>query len=601
VREKNKQDRKKVIIVPYVTVFDKKPPQYVLPFGTRTKLIELGGGKKPIIHPNLDILPGDGVDIVHDLGVFPWPLETEAYEGIFAQYVLEHIPWRDVRKFISELYRITSKDGVVTVITANTVEQCKKVVEQGASDQTAELLFGSQEFPNHGGVHKNLQSPEFTKKLFLEAGFKSVNILPHPVSSTDLIVEAFKMKDDMFEREYFEDGTIGYREYRDFCTTYSVARHILKNIPESVIDVGCGRAYVVRVLENNGIKAIGMDISKHCWQTRATDSFILHDATITPWPIGPSTKTAALVNPWSVQFDTCFSNNFLEHIPEEKIDDVIREMARVSKRGFHAIHYLGHPYIENDKDNDVTHVSMHDKSWWENKFKTIVPDYPIIIEYPRTIEYENPYAQPPTSVAPGVALDKDGKIKYADDLNKLNIGSYKNMFYFGWINCDILDLKNFAEGQVYRFRQFDVKQGIPCQDNDVDIINHSHLLEHLDRIEGFQFLKECYRVLKPGGIIRISVPDGKKLIGDYVYGRIKDYRYINVGVEKAEDDAEALYELLMSNHKTIYDDVSLSGLLKKVGFKDITEETAFTSRSDVIRTQSINTFPMISLILEASK
>lgn len=175
------------------------------------------------------------------------------------------------------------------------------------------------------------------------------------------------------------------------------------------------------------------------------------------------------------------------------------------------------------------------------------------------------------------------------------------MFYFGWINCDILDLKNFAEGQVYRFRQFDVKQGIPCQDNDVDIINHSHLLEHLDRIEGFRFLKECYRVLKPGGIIRISVPDGKKLIGDYVHGRIKDYRYINVGVEKAEDDAEALYELLMSNHKTIYDDVSLSGLLKKVGFKDITEETAFTSRSDVIRTQSINTFPMISLILEASK
>jgi len=72
--------------------------------------------------------------------------------------------------------------------------------------------------------------------------------LPHPQSTTDMIIEAHKFVGDfeVFEREYFEDGTIGYKEYRDFATHYSTSSVLLKHKPESLLDIGGGRGYVVK-------------------------------------------------------------------------------------------------------------------------------------------------------------------------------------------------------------------------------------------------------------------------------------------------------------------------------------------------------------------
>lgn len=50
----------------------------------------------------------------------------------------------------------------------------------------------------------------------------------------------------------------------------------------------------------------------------------------------------------------------------------------------------------------------------------------------------------------------------------------------------------------------------------MDIVYHSHLLEHLDQEEGENLTKECLRVLKPGGILRISVPDLERICQDYL-------------------------------------------------------------------------------------
>jgi len=555
--------------------------------------VEVGGGKCPLIHPNVDIIPDPMVDIIHDLSQTPWPLKDNSYDGVFCQYCIEHMEWRKVPEFIKELYRILDANGTAVVFTSNLLEQCKSVVEQGVNQGTNERVFGSQEFPNYGGCHKCGFSPEYAVELFKKAGFNMVSVLPHPISKTDMIIEAHKMK-EMFEREYFEDGTIGYREYRDFCTHYSTARFIMKQSPESVLDIGCGRGYVVRVLQNEGIPACGIDISNHCWHTRATDSFILCDIIKTPW----TDEKGWMVGDKS--YDVCFSSNLLEHIPEDKIDTVIQEMVRVTKRGLHAIHFIDSPYKEADHDIDATHITMKPKQWWVDKFKSVAPNYPVQIEYPRTIEYENPYIQPPTSVAPGVLVE-NGQIKFIDILNKLNLGSYKNMFYYGWINVDILNLKQFADQQSYRFRQIDLSKNIPCESNEVDLLFHSHILEHFNREDGKNFLKECYRVMKPGGIMRISVPDAKLLTQKYLDGTIMDYRYVNIGVERADNTAEALYELLCTNHKTLYDEDALTKMLSEVGFKNIRKESPFTSRSKTIQMQTINTFPTLSLILEAEK
>lgn len=563
--------------------------QYNLSFKPGGKILELGGGDVPLrdqagnrLTTNMDVQSTPNVDINHNMAVFPWPIEDESFDGIFGRYCLEHLSWHDIEKAIGEIYRILKPGGKGVFFVPNTLEQCKVAVRDGINKGTVEMLFGSQEFiPRHLGSHKMGFSDDYAKELFKKAGFKMVKALPHPVSATDLIVEVHKMQNNnIFEREYFEDGTIGYHMYRDFSTHYATAKKIMAMNPESVLDIGCAKGHTIRILENHGIITKGLDISNYCYQGRATDSVILHDITDIPWHKAKIFKDK--------QFDLCFSQNLLEHLPEDKTDSVIREIARVSRRGYHGIHYTDSPY-EESTDIDITHICMKPKSWWIDKFKEIAPGYEVIIDYPRTIENDDPekcIANPP---------------EYTDNLVKLNIGSFTDQFYFGWANIDAIDLSQFAESQGYLFQQMDVTKGLNSADNTCDIIFSSHLLEHLSREEGKSFLKECYRILKPGGIIRVSTPDAQKLTTEYLNDNIWKYKYINTGVENADDSAEAYFDLLLAGHKTVYDEIALRGILDKAGFTKIEKTSPFDSRSDVIRTQTLNNHPDLSIILEAEK
>jgi predicted SAM-dependent methyltransferase len=53
----------------------------------------------------------------------------------------------------------------------------------------------------------------------------------------------------------------------------------------------------------------------------------------------------------------------------------------------------------------------------------------------------------------------------------------------------------------------DLRKGIPAEEGSVDAVYHSHTLEHIDRDDVPGFMAEILRVLKPGGIHRIVVPD----------------------------------------------------------------------------------------------
>lgn len=62
---------------------------------------------------NLDGVPLEGVDIVHNLEIFPYPFEDDTFEEIIAINVLEHLP--DTIKVMEELWRI-SRNGAKVVI-----------------------------------------------------------------------------------------------------------------------------------------------------------------------------------------------------------------------------------------------------------------------------------------------------------------------------------------------------------------------------------------------------------------------------------------------------------------------------------------------------
>lgn len=53
----------------------------------------------------------------------------------------------------------------------------------------------------------------------------------------------------------------------------------------------------------------------------------------------------------------------------------------------------------------------------------------------------------------------------------------------------------------------DLTAPLPLADNSADAVYHAHVLEHLSRVDAARLLRECHRILKPGGILRVVVPD----------------------------------------------------------------------------------------------
>ena len=58
--------------------------------------------------------------------------------------------------------------------------------------------------------------------------------------------------------------------------------------------------------------------------------------------------------------------------------------------------------------------------------------------------------------------------------------------------------------------------GLPFASGSIDVVYHSHVLEHFDRDRAEMLLLEAKRVLKSGGITRIVVPDLEKACKTYI-------------------------------------------------------------------------------------
>lgn len=105
--------------------------------------------------------------------------------------------------------------------------------------------------------------------------------------------------------------------------------------------------------------------------------------------------------------------------------------------------------------------------------------------------------------------------------------------------------------------------------NSVGLIYVCHAFEYFDRQEARQVLKEWRRVLKPGGTLRLAVPDFEAIVKAYLkYKKDLDHRGI-LGPLYGRIEIKTKKGKKIFYHKTVYDFNSLKKMLKAAGFKNI--------------------------------
>jgi len=144
----------------------------------------------------------------------------------------------------------------------------------------------------------------------------------------------------------------------------------------------------------------------------------------------------------------------------------------------------------------------------------------------------------------------------------------------GWTNVDLT--AHAGIDCVY-----DLRRGLPFADESTDLIFCEHLLEHLDYVEEVpRFLDACWRALKPGGVLRIVVPDAEAYLRAYVsrdWPRLQSMRPLqNERVDRWTQDRYATAIELVNavfrqhgEHRFAYDYETLEFALVAAGFRGV--------------------------------
>jgi len=149
---------------------------------------------------------------------------------------------------------------------------------------------------------------------------------------------------------------------------------------------------------------------------------------------------------------------------------------------------------------------------------------------------------------------------------KLHIGCGSHVLG-GWLNCDLTPLSD----QIFTL---DASKKFPFADNVFDFIFTEHMIEHIPYEAGLFMMKECLRVLKPGGVMRVSTPDLKFLFDIYTNpGKELHRDYIRWSIEMFSPEAISLNPAFVLNkfvrdwgHSFIYDKKTLEETMLHAGF-----------------------------------
>ena len=123
----------------------------------------------------------------------------------------------------------------------------------------------------------------------------------------------------------------------------------------------------------------------------------------------------------------------------------------------------------------------------------------------------------------------------------------------------------------------DVRLPLVFEGESFDRIFTEHMIEHLSWEQGAKMLKECFRIAKPGGVVRVATPDIHFLINLVAQpGDDLHQAYMKWSVDRHVPWAPGLDAVVVMNnfvrdwgHRFVYDEATLGEQLKRAGFTGV--------------------------------
>jgi predicted SAM-dependent methyltransferase len=154
----------------------------------------------------------------------------------------------------------------------------------------------------------------------------------------------------------------------------------------------------------------------------------------------------------------------------------------------------------------------------------------------------------------------------------------------GWLNTDIRPAS-------LAIAYLDATKSFPLPDASMDVVFSEHMIEHVPYGDGVRMLRECARVLRPGGVVRIATPDLAAIVGLY-RGDLSDEEraYVEWFVERNDVRAVGDRPAFVINHfftswghRFLYDRKTLREALEQAGFEAVTEHRPGESEHPELR------------------
>ena len=126
--------------------------------------------------------------------------------------------------------------------------------------------------------------------------------------------------------------------------------------------------------------------------------------------------------------------------------------------------------------------------------------------------------------------------------------------------------------------RLDVRRGLPYGAGSARYVYSSHMIEHMARWQALELVRECARVLEPGGVLRFATPDLAVLVERYAHGN-GDHSLARAdlfmgglgtfGERPGRRRSVIVQRLFAAPHQWLYDAESLGRLLEEGGFVEI--------------------------------